>query len=460
MNLRPLVRLASGLALAALVARGSQATAEGPAPNEIIISHTSDDRGDLAPCGCSSGQKGGIARRAAFIDSTRALNPHVLLLSTGNLFDVSEQYQVDRTMFLMRTMKQLGYHTVGVAGMDLGWGIRFYQDSVASAGLLPVSANLADRATHQLLFKPWNIEDVAGVRVGIFSVAAHSIEFEPSRHIANSDTAVEVLDPAAAARRAVEELRPQCDVLVGILNMGNHDADTLAGKLQGLDVALVGATDPNMLRTGLRAGTAMLVSDGVRGQYMSRIRVALQGKKVSRVTAEVDPLDDTWPEVESYANSRKAFEDALNERLSKIQRDQGLKTTLSRGTDHYVGNEACARCHVEAHNIWNGTKHAHAFAILKRKKKDAMPDCVPCHVTGFQKPGGYVDADNTGLQQVDGTRHNLQNVQCEACHGMATQHDTGDPDYRARARAACKTCHTPEQSPNFKFEEAWARIAH
>lgn len=459
MNLRPLVLLAAGLALAVLAFQGSHAVGQGPAPSEIIISHTSDDWADLAPCGCSSGQKGGIARRAAFIDSTRALNPHLLLVDTGNLFDVTEEYQVPRAMFLMRTMKKLGYHTVGVAGKDLGWGIGFYKDSVESAGLLPVSANLADRQTGNLLFKPWNIENVAGVRVGIFSVSAYSNEFEPSRHITGTDTAVAVLDPAAAARRAIGELRPQCDVLVGILNMGNHAADTLAGKLPGLDVALVGATDPMMLRTGQRAGTAMLVSDGVRGQYMSRIRVSLSGLKVSAVAAEVVPLDDTWPEVESYANARKEFEDALNDRLARQQREQGLKTSLSRGGDHYVGSEACARCHVEEHHAWNGTRHAHAFAVLKRKQKDSMPDCVPCHVTGYQKPGGYVDAENTGLL-VDGSRRNLQNVQCEACHGMATLHDTGDPGYRAQARAACKNCHTPEQSPNFNFEEAWAKIAH
>ena len=399
-----------------------------------------------------------MARRATFLDSTRAVNPNLLILDTGNLFEVSEDFQQERGYFLMKVMKKLGYHTIGVGGKDIAWGLKIYQDSTAAMGLLPVSANLADPKTGKLLFKPWNIEDVHGVKVGIFSVATTSPDFNPAALNQKPDS-VKFLDAEESARKAVAELRPKCQVVVAILNVGNHDADLLAGKLTGVDVALVGGNNPLMVAKGTRSGATLVVSDGLRGQHVARTTVALEGGKVVSAEADVYPLNDHWPESEEMANMRKDFEDGLNDRLMKRQREAGLQNAIKKGPDHYMGQEACSRCHQAQHNIWLKTQHASAFATLQRRKKDAMPDCVPCHVTGYKQSGGYLSALDPGIE-VDGQKRHLENVQCEACHGMATLHDTGDAAYRAQARESCKSCHTPTQDPTFKFDVAWAKIAH
>jgi hypothetical protein len=46
-------------------------------------------------------------------------------------------------------------------------------------------------------------------------------------------------------------------------------------------------------------------------------------------------------------------------------------------------------------------------------KKDATPECIPCHVVGFRQAGGF---------QTDLRTPHLVNVQCENCHGMGTEH--------------------------------------
>ena len=399
-----------------------------------------------------------MARRAAFIDSTKAKYPNTLLLDTGNIFEVQEDFQLERGLVLLGMMKKMGYHVIGVGGKDLAWGVKLFQDSTAGAGLLPVSANLLDARTGKLLFKPYAIEQVGGLRVGVFSVASSSPDFMPAALNPKPDS-VKFLDPEEAARKIVTELRPKCDVLVGIFNLGNHDADLLAGKLAGVDVALVGGNNPIMMGKGTHTGSALVVSSGTRGQHMARTVVTLEAGKMVSAEAEVFPLGDHWPENEVYANMRKDFEDGLNERLQKRQRDRGAVSSIKHGPDHYMGHEACERCHAEAAATWVKTAHANAFATLQRRRKDSMPDCVPCHVTGFQKSGGYLSSLDPGIE-VDGQKRHLENVQCEACHGMATLHDTGDSNYLSQARESCKSCHTPQQDPNFKFDVAWAKIAH
>ena len=51
-------------------------------------------------------------------------------------------------------------------------------------------------------------------------------------------------DQKSRTLKTVAELRTRCQVVVGILNLGNHDADALAAKVPGMDVVIVGGQAP------------------------------------------------------------------------------------------------------------------------------------------------------------------------------------------------------------------------
>jgi hypothetical protein len=87
----------------------------------------------------------------------------------------------------------------------------------------------------------------------------------------------------------------------------------------------------------------------------------------------------------------------------------------------YLGIEVCTTCHVDARKVWNGTAHAHAYATLATQFKEYNLDCVSCHVTGYEKPGG------SSVALVE----KLKDVQCEDCHGPGSLH-VRDPSDKAR----------------------------
>lgn len=82
------------------------------------------------------------------------------------------------------------------------------------------------------------------------------------------------------------------------------------------------------------------------------------------------------------------------------------------GQASYIGVDACTDCHDEERKVWDGTKHAHAYATLEKDFKEFNLDCTSCHVTGYGKPGGSTVTFNA----------KLQNVQCENCHGPGSLH--------------------------------------
>jgi cytochrome c554/c'-like protein len=85
---------------------------------------------------------------------------------------------------------------------------------------------------------------------------------------------------------------------------------------------------------------------------------------------------------------------------------------LPRGQRGYAGVEVCSTCHEDARQVWDRTAHARAYATLATQFKAYNLECVSCHVTGYEKPGGSTVTMN----------ESLRDVQCEECHGPGQAH--------------------------------------
>ena len=109
----------------------------------------------------------------------------------------------------------------------------------------------------------------------------------------------------------------------------------------------------------------------------------------------------------------------------------------------YVGIDECASCHAPAKAVFLHTAHAHAYATLSSQFKEYNLECVGCHVTGYEKPGGST------VTHVD----KLRDVQCEVCHGPGSKHLLSplDPDtIVAKPQASvCLSCHHPPHVEHF-----------
>jgi len=143
----------------------------------------------------------------------------------------------------------------------------------------------------------------------------------------------------------------------------------------------------------------------------------------------------------------------------------------------FVGSKKCKACHLKEYKSWEETAMAKAFDSLKAgakadAKKAAGLDpemdytkdakCVKCHVTGYGKPGGFVDIESTP---------DLVGIGCESCHGPGgtyTQKDymsLKNKEYKLAdvvkvglvapvTEAQCTGCHNSE-SPFMKEGETF-----
>lgn len=121
-------------------------------------------------------------------------------------------------------------------------------------------------------------------------------------------------------------------------------------------------------------------------------------------------------------------------------------STYSQKSAAYVGSSQCETCHADLGAGWQTTRHAKAIDSLKKSGQEKLPACVQCHVTGYEKDGGFIDMDLTP---------EMAGVQCEACHGPGSVHieDPSVDMIKDGGAELCRKCHTEKQDPGFKYEE-------
>jgi len=207
-------------------------------------------------------------------------------------------------------------------------------------------------------------------------------------------------------------------------------------------------------------------------QAVSKADIAARERDLAALKKqkESEPKATDAPTTSYYRTSlvevREAHgsDDAVQKRLSDYYRrvNEHNKTAfqdrrpppLAAGQSGYVGVEQCVNCHQEEYAFWSKTRHAKAYSTLSNQHKEFNLDCVGCHVTGYEKPGGST------VTHVDA----FKNVQCEVCHGPGSKHlenpadanlIIGRPD---RGLCAPQCHHPPHVKPGWDVNAALPHI--
>lgn len=440
---RPLFAFLLALLVASLLGAAGT-TARGP--SRLVIVSTIDVKGRTSHCGCHD-PKGGLARRATFVDSVRAADGNVLVVDAGGFFPDLETHR-EVAAFLMDAMKQIGLDAVAIGDRELRYGLGFLEEQVRRTGMPVVSANLYDKDETKLVFPPYVIQSVGGAKVGFFSVMDQRVSLGPA------EDSLSVMDPEAAARRTVADLRKQgANVVVFLSQLDKAETEAMCASVPGIDAVVTGHGFAEMVH-GDKIGKTAIVYGGQQGQHMGRFVVDLDAAgKVANVSGDIRMLSGDIPDHAAMAKRVKQFEDAFNETMRTAEKalvaDQ--QAAADANQDRFLGADVCMRCHADEGEQWKTTSHATAWQTLIDAKKDATPDCIPCHVVGFRQPGGFQTGEDAAR---------LANVQCENCHGMGALHDAFPKQRRRVTENTCITCHHGENDPEFVFATKLPKIAH
>jgi len=348
-------------------------------------------------------------------------------------------------------MDKFGYDVVTPGEREFNFGQRFLLDCFKKTRMDLVCANLIDAQTKKPFVKPYVIRRAGPVRVAFFGLMGKDLKI---RTLAGEHQ-LEVQDPFETAKKIVPELRKRADVVVLLSHIGLTEGQRLTLEVPGIDLMFFGHM-PGMVKEIAKNTSGVIVARaGERGQYIPSIHLEVEDGKIKSYDGEVVTLDDKVPADEAMNLAVDSFSDALNKRFSQAAEASAAAaaraTSASVTGDQYLSEKNCRRCHEAEYQKYTKQAHAHAFETLEKNQRESTPECLPCHVVGIGLPGGFVSKQATP---------DLINVQCENCHGMGTKHDQMTSGGAVVGPEVCQTCHSQQQSPNFKYDEALEKIVH
>ncbi|OYU84511.1 MAG: metallophosphatase [Flavobacterium sp. BFFFF2] len=217
----------------------------------LTILHTNDVHSYIDPFPANHPKNpnmGGVARRAALIESVRKENPNTLLVDSGDIFQGTPYFNYFGGELEFKLMSMMGYELATLGNHDFDNGIDGLLRQMPHAKFDFVSANYDFKNTpldgH---VKPYKIIQKAGLKIGIFGLG---VALDGLVDKKNSLETV-YLDPIEMSQEMVKQLqRAHCDLIICLSHIGYKYKDdpnrvcdlSLAAQTQGIDFILGGHT--------------------------------------------------------------------------------------------------------------------------------------------------------------------------------------------------------------------------
>lgn len=242
------------------------------------------------------------------------------------------------------------------------------------------------------------------------------------------------------------------DGATGVMNAGALEAqkktiETIDQRIAAYETGDAGAADPAVAEKVAADRKATVGRLKRRRARLVAELAQLDTAGKNLVSGELIPLDVSLPEDPKMLARYRAYQDRLFEVNSGVP-------PPDRAELRYTGNGGCKGCHAAAMKQWLTTKHAKAWETMVRTRQTGNLDCIPCHVTGFDRRGGPRSLH--GLQK-------FADVGCESCHGPGSAH-AKDPkvpmDYgRTVPEKVCAECHRAQEDQKpFNYEKRLPKV--
>ena len=258
---------------------------EKPKTNHLTVLHTNDVHSYVDPFPANHPKNpnmGGVARRAALIESIKKENPNVLLLDAGDIFQGTPYFNYFGGELEFKLMSMMQYDLSTMGNHDFDNGIEGFYSQLPNAKFEFVSANYDFKNTIlNGIVKPYKIFNKNGIKVGVFGLG---VELDGLVDKRNYKETV-YLDPVGVAQDMARTLKHEqkCDLVICLSHIGydyktdpNRISDLkLAAQTQDIDLIIGGHTHtflekPTVVKNA--AGVETLVNQvGCYGINLGRI---------------------------------------------------------------------------------------------------------------------------------------------------------------------------------------------
>ena len=440
----------------------------------------------------------------------------ILLLDTGNLLfrkplqtETKRRDALLRADLLIQSYNEIGYDGVNVGEKDLMMGLPFLSDATRKAKFPFISANLVDKKSQKVIFKPYVIKEIAGLKVGVFGLLDDV--FNPT--LQEKEPGLIILEPFSSSKALTKNLRKYCDLIVALSQLGEMKDRKLARENREIDLILGGGGESKKAVME-RMNEVPIYRLEPRGGYLGRIDYFFADTRRPikfLISSERDDIEKRLERLiarsiqvkSEMAKSEKRDEMKVKELRFLESKQKELEKTLLAFEDKNFYNHipipvqlavkddpkmirAIENYRVESAKLYKPKvvlpeKELPEKEMIARIPKESpfvgAISCKRCHEVNYRNwlKTKHANASQTIVASpkysqeeclichstgygkmgeyatVDEIPFYLRGVQCEACHGEGKGHPGKGGIERKVTLGLCRNCHTKDQSPIFNY---------
>ena len=229
---------------------------------------------------------GGYAQLATFLKKERKNNPDTFIVDTGDMFQGSELSVKTTGKAMVPILNNLGYDLYLPGNWEVIYYKKAMQTLLGALNAPKVCANmyhdLGDQKKGELIFQPYHIWTVKGVKIGFIG---YTDPLVPIRQSPNYSKGIIYTKPEENLPYYVDLLRnqEQCAYVMIVAHLGLSQQIYLANlpECEGVDYILGGDTHERV-RKPIVCKYAKVVEPGAFGSFVGKLNLTIQNGKVIR----------------------------------------------------------------------------------------------------------------------------------------------------------------------------------
>jgi len=198
------------------------------------------------------------------------------------------------------------------AHWEFGYGPDNFYEIVNSLNYPMLAINIYNEESKELVFDPYLIKEVGGLKVGVIGIAATIIDkvmpawFSKGIYLTMGNEELP---------KYIEELKQKgVDVIVVLSHLGYPQEIKLAKEVDGIDVLLSGHTHNRVHRPAIFNNT-IIIQSGCHGSFMGRLDLKIENKKIIEYKHQLITIEES---IEEDIDIKKEVDQIMNPLKEKL----------------------------------------------------------------------------------------------------------------------------------------------
>ena len=281
---------------------------------------------------------GGYARIATLIKQLRETNKdRMLFCDNGDTLNGTYPAVKTKGAAMVPVLNALGLDAMTVH-WEFAFGSSVLKERVSELNFPVLAINVFDKTTNKLMFEPYIVKTIGGLKVGLVGIASNIIGVTMP---ASFSEGVRFTLGREELPAVIEKLRTQehVNLVILISHLGFPQDIKLLSEVQGVDLCLSGHTH-NRLTQPVRQGETLVIQSGCHGSFLGRIDLELINGKITNYAHQLIEVESSIipdPTMTDIIEHELApFRDKLNTIVGETATSLNRYTMLESTMDNFL----------------------------------------------------------------------------------------------------------------------------